>query len=101
MCCGSGVARNNQAAADGMLKRKYTSIQDAEADIIAAICPSCYQQLEVGQRNMKKAYGMEVKIPVLYVTELMAIAYREKMKDLGFQFHQIKPLKILKEYGFE
>ncbi|MHA1522440.1 MAG: CoB--CoM heterodisulfide reductase iron-sulfur subunit B family protein [Promethearchaeota archaeon] len=101
MCCGSGVARNNQAAADGMLKRKYTSILDAEADIIATICPSCYQQLEVGQRNMKKTYGMEVKIPVMYVTELMAIAYGANMKDMGFNFHQIKPLKLLKEFGFE
>ncbi|TFH30092.1 MAG: hypothetical protein E4G98_02710 [Promethearchaeota archaeon] len=101
MCCGSGVARNNPEAADGMLKRKYISIQDAEADIIAAICPSCFQQLEVGQKNMKKAYDLEVKIPVMYVTELMAIAFGGNVNDFGFKFHQIKPLALLKEFGFE
>lgn len=101
MCCGSGVARNNEDAANGMLKRKYSSIVDAQADLIAAICPSCFQQLEIGQRNMKKAFEMDIKIPVLYVTELMAIAFGAEMKEMGFNFHQVKPMKLLKEFGFQ
>jgi len=101
MCCGSGVARVNEDAANGMLKRKYSSIQEAEADFIAVICPSCFLQLEVGQRAMKKTYQMEVKIPVIYVTELMALAFGASMAEIGLKFHQVKPIKVLKEFGFE
>ncbi|MCF2138647.1 MAG: CoB--CoM heterodisulfide reductase iron-sulfur subunit B family protein [Candidatus Lokiarchaeota archaeon] len=101
MCCGSAVARVNEDAANGMLKRKYSSIQEAGADIIAVICPSCFQQLEVGQRAMKKAYKMDVKIPVLYVTELMALAFGASISEIGLKFHQVKPIKTLKAFGFE
>lgn len=100
MCCGSGVARVNEDAANGMLKRKYSSIQESQADFIAVICPSCFQQLEVGQRMVKKAYGMAVKIPVLYVTELMALAFGATVDEIGLKFHQVKPTKALKEFGF-
>lgn len=101
MCCSSGVARVNETASNGMMKRKYESIQDVEADVIAVICPSCFQQLETGQRAMKKAYGMDLKIPVLYVTELMAMAYGANSKDMGFNFHQVKTSGLLKQFGFE
>lgn len=101
MCCSSGVIRNNEEAANGMMKRKYSSILEAGANVIMVNCPSCYQQLEAGQRSMKKTFGMEVKIPVLYVTELMALAYGAPIKELGLKFHQNKPLKLLKELGFE
>ncbi|UYP47240.1 H(2):CoB-CoM heterodisulfide,ferredoxin reductase subunit B [Candidatus Lokiarchaeum ossiferum] len=100
MCCSSGVARNNEDAANGMMKRKYSSILEAGANIIMVNCPSCFQQLEAGQRSMKKTFGMEVKIPVLYITELMALAFGMPIKDLGLKFHQNKPMKLLKELGF-
>lgn len=101
MCCSSGVVRNNEEAGNGMMKRKFSSILEVGANIIMVNCPSCFQQLEAGQRNMKKAFGMEVKIPVLYITELMALAYGMPIKELGLKFHQNKPMKLLKELGFE
>ena len=101
LCCTSALARNNEDASNGLMRRKYQSIIDSGAQIIAVNCPSCYQQLEVGQRSMKKAFNMIVKIPVLYITELIALAFGSSMSDIGFKFHQIKPMKLLKEYGFE
>ena len=101
LCCTSALARNDEEASNGLMKRKYQSILDSGAQIIVVNCPSCYQQLEVGQRSMKKAFDMAVKIPVMYVTELMALAYGASMKDIGLKFHQIKPMKLLKEFGFE
>ncbi|MHA1745580.1 MAG: CoB--CoM heterodisulfide reductase iron-sulfur subunit B family protein [Promethearchaeota archaeon] len=102
MCCGSGTARHNPDAANGMLKRKFESIlEETEAKVLAVNCPSCYQQLEVGQRALRKAYGMDVKMPVLYITELMALAFGMPIADMGLKFHQIKPLKLLKSLGFE
>lgn len=100
MCCSSGVMRNNEKAALGMMKRKYTSIEESEAEILAVNCPSCFQQLEQGQRLVKRAFEMDITLPVLYITELMALAFGATQKDIGITFHMVKPAKILKKYGF-
>ncbi len=101
LCCSSGVMRNNEDAANGMMKRKYSSIMEVSADIIMVNCPSCFQQLEAGQRSMKKVFDLHVKLPVLYITELMALAFGATSNQIGLKFHQVKPLKYLKEKGFE
>ena len=101
MCCASGVERNNPTVAINMNKRKFEDLQFANPDVLVVNCPSCFQQLEVAQRNLNKKFEMNVKIPVMYITELMAIAFGGNMKELGFKFHQIKPIKLLKEKGFE
>lgn len=101
MCCSSGVMRNNEKAALGMLKRKFESIEYSEADILAANCPACFQQLEQAQRLLKKNFEMTISIPILYITELMALAFGATTKDMGMQFHMVKPKKVLKEFGFE
>ena len=101
MCCGSAVARNNDAAANGLMKRKFQSIMDASPDVIAVNCPSCFQQLESGQRIMKKEFDIDVKLPVFYITELLALAFGASSKEIGLQFHQIKPTGVLQKLGIE
>ncbi len=101
MCCGSGVMRNNEAAALGMLKRKYESLDYSKADFLAVNCPSCFQQLEQGQRLMKKKFEFNISIPILYITELMALAFGATSKEMGMQYHMVKPKKVLKKFGFE
>ena len=44
---------------------------------------------------------MDVKMPVLYITELIALAFGMPMADMGLKFHQIKPVKLLNSLGFE
>lgn len=101
LCCGSGVARNNPDASAGIMKRKFESILNAEAKAIAVICPSCFQQLEAGQRTVKKVYNMDFVLPVFYITELMALAFGATVDELGVKFHSIKATEFLKTFGIE
>ena len=97
LCCSAGVARIDEDTSAGMLKRKFESIQDEEADVIVVNCPTCFQQLETGQRSVKKKYEIDLKLPIIYITELMAIAFGADIDSLGMKFHVVKPLKLFKD----
>ena len=100
MCCSAGVMRNNEEAAMGILKRKFESILYSEAEILAVNCPACFQQLESSQRLLKRKFEMDLKIPIMYITELIALAFGATQKDMGMQYHMVRPKKLLKSYGF-
>lgn len=101
LCCGSAVARTNDEVAIEVAYRKFKSLTDAGAECIILNCPSCFQQFENTQRLVSKAKDENFKIPILYITEIMALAFGYSPDELGFKFHRIKPKKLLKSIGIE
>lgn len=101
LCCGSGVARTNEKVAIEVAYRKFKSLTEAGADCIILNCPSCFQQFENTQRLVSKAKDEKFKIPILYITELMALAFGYSPDELGFKYHRVKPKKLLKSIGIE
>ena len=52
--------------------------------------------------NQKKAgtqSGKAFNFPILYLTELMALAFGENPDDLGFKFHRIRLTILLEKYN--
>jgi heterodisulfide reductase subunit B len=90
LCCGSAVANAYEEVGLQNLKRKMDSIKKAGADIIVVNCPACFQQFDTQQRNLKKAFEEEYDIPVLYLTELYALAMGENPDDLGMRYHRTR-----------
>ena len=97
LCCGAGVARNTPVITNGIMKRKFESLSYAAPDFLAVNCPTCYLQLDNGQQALKKEYGMETKLPIMYITELMALAFGATIDEIGLKFHRVKPNRLLKE----
>ncbi|MFX0098315.1 MAG: CoB--CoM heterodisulfide reductase iron-sulfur subunit B family protein [Candidatus Hodarchaeota archaeon] len=99
LCCGQGVSNEDPEVQTDMNFRKYKSIQEAGASCICVVCPSCYQNLEGGQRNVKKKFGEKYDFPVLYLTDLLALAMGHSPDEIGLKFHRPSPKKILAEIG--
>ena len=89
LCCGSAAARTQKEVSYEMCRRKYQSVTDAGAQILAVNCPSCFQTLESTQKPVNKKYEKNYTIPILYITELMALAFRYKPDELGLKFHTV------------
>ncbi|MHA1682347.1 MAG: CoB--CoM heterodisulfide reductase iron-sulfur subunit B family protein [Promethearchaeota archaeon] len=101
LCCGTGVANASEDISTKMNQKKYKSAEDAGANAICVVCPSCYQKLEGGQRNVKKMFGETYKFPVFYITDLIALALGATPDEIGMKFHRPSPKKLLQEMGLQ
>ena len=48
---------------------------DHGAQIISTACPMCQMNLEAYQKKINKALGTNFNIPVVFITQLMAVAF--------------------------
>jgi len=97
LCCGSGVGNAEEEPGLQVLANKVISAQNAEAEAFIINCPACFQQMDGNQRNAGKLVDKDFKIPVLYVTELLALAFGENPDDLGLKFHRTRLTDLLKK----
>jgi len=99
LCCGSSVTNAYEEHGLANLKNKLDSIKKAGADIICVNCPACFQQFDTRQRDLSKKYETEYNIPVLYITELYALAMGYSADEIGLKFHRTRLKSILEKYG--
>jgi len=90
LCCGNAVAGPFQEHGDAILKKKLDSIKKAGANCIVVNCPACFQRLDGEQRNLSKKFETEYSIPILYITELLALAMGISSEDIGLKNHRTR-----------
>ena len=89
ICCGNVVRRTDRVVADKMLSDLMTAIVDVGATHIVTPCPTCYIQMDMGQKEVVGKVGMKAPLPVLFVSEMMALAFGHSPDDLGFKYHRV------------
>jgi heterodisulfide reductase subunit B len=90
LCCGSAVSNAYEEVGFQNLKRKLDSVKKAGADVIIVNCPACFQQFDTQQRMLKREFDEDYDIPVMYLTELYAIAMGADPKELGLRYHRTR-----------
>lgn len=100
LCCGSAVSNAYEEHGDQVLKKKMDSINKAGADVICVNCPACFQQFDTKQRDLSKKFEANYDIPVLYLTELLALGMGASPDDIGLKFHRTRLKNILEKLGF-
>ncbi len=95
LCCGSAVGNIEEGPSMQILKNKFDSAIKAGAEAFIVICPACFQQMDANQRNLSKIYGDNYELPILYLTELLALAFGSNPEDIGLKFHRTKVNSIL------
>jgi heterodisulfide reductase subunit B2 len=98
LCCGSGVANAEEEPGMQVLKNKFDSAIDAGAEAFVVICPACFQQMDTKQRDLKKLFEEDYNVPILYLTELLALAFGESPDDLGMRYHRARARDLLEKY---
>ncbi len=97
-CCGSYQTVNNK---DIVADRVYTIINSSRsrgADVIALDCPLCEYNMDYRQKETEKKYTDFFPMPILYYTQLIALALGVEGDNYKFDRHYVDPTKILKEY---
>ena len=97
-CCGSGIFLPEMDYCLELVKNILEDAVKHGAQLISTICPMCAMNLEMYQGRINEKYGTNFDIPIVYLTQLMAVAFgMDLKKDAALHFNVIPPENILKK----
>lgn len=91
-CCGASLSLSRSDVVVTLSTRLARAAQEAGADVIACACGMC-------QINLDTRQALEKKVPVLYFTELMALAFGLADVEKWLRKHTVDPRPVLEKYG--
>ncbi len=100
-CCGGHMPHIGPDTAFELIRRLVSSADDYEADIMATVCPMCQMNLDAYQGETNRHFGTNYKMPVVFFTQLVGLAFGLKPKELGFGSELVSAKKALAKIGVE
>lgn len=91
MCCGAGggVRSAVKEVSLDFTREKLENMRSAGAEAIIVACPFCQLQFDLGQNEVnavfKDSIGEPFSIPVIYITQLLGLAFGLDPTTLGLQ----------------
>jgi heterodisulfide reductase subunit B len=73
-CCGGALLITNRTAALSMVRNLLENAVQSGAAMIVTACPLCQVNLECYQTQVNSEFGTNLRIPVLYFTQLVGLA---------------------------
>ena len=73
-CCGSGLFLTEMDACTGLVKNILEDALGHGAEIISTVCPMCQMNLEAYQKQINIKHQTAFKVPIVFLTQLMALA---------------------------
>jgi len=97
-CCGSGIFLTEMDNCLGLVNEILGDAVANGAEIISTVCPMCALNLEMYQDKVNAKFGTNYDIPVVYLTQLMAVAFgMDLKKEAALHYNVIPPEGILKK----
>ncbi len=93
-CCGGALSLTQTPLALELTKKILQNARDCGADVVAAVCPLCHVNLDARQGQME----LEFQLPVLYLTQLMALAFGLGEKTAALKKNIVDPRSALEDY---
>lgn len=95
-CCGGSVSVYSPEKTLHLMAKILQAAEDAKADVISTPCPLCQVNVEMYQDRINKEFGTNFKIPVVFYSQLMAVAFgMDGNKDAALDKHMIPPVKLI------
>jgi heterodisulfide reductase subunit B2 len=96
LCCGSPLTANmDQDAGYAITSQKLSYIRERNIQALSVVCPSCFEQFDMGQIVLARKTKEREKIPTFYLTQLLGLAMGFTSKDVGLDVHRVKAKKLL------
>jgi len=96
-CCGAAHGIPSQQMTSRLTGGILSLAEDYGTDAIVVACPLCQMNLDLRQQQAARAVGLERRIPVLYVTQLMGLAFGMDMPRLGLEKLCVSAQPLLKK----
>jgi len=98
-CCGGSMSVIDTNTCLNMVKRILDEAKAVGADIIVTACPMCHSNLDARQPALGQREGQSYEVPILYFTQLLALALGLGEKKADLEGHMVEAKPLLREKG--
>ncbi len=92
-CCGASLFVTAEKVATKLSSKILKDAVARDADCIAVSCPMCQNNLDTPQKDMISEYGIPKPMPILFVTQLMGLAFGMSGKEIKLN-HSFIPFAL-------
>jgi heterodisulfide reductase subunit B len=93
-CCGGALAFSEPEKAQKQIRQIVESAYDHGAEMIVTPCQLCQANVEIYQSEINKKQGTKFKMPVVYYSQLMTVAFGGSAKEAGLNGQLIAADKL-------
>jgi heterodisulfide reductase subunit B len=98
-CCGGPVLLSDEKVALSVAEEKLKQVRDVGADCMNLVCPFCSLMFDANQKGIEGNSGNEFNLPVLYLPQIMGLAFGFSRKELGLNLNSVSTKEL--ESAFE
>jgi heterodisulfide reductase subunit B2 len=88
-CCGGSMALTRTDLVLKLSRKLLDMALLVKADAIVTMCPMCQANLDTRQADISKATGGRYEVPILFVTELVGVAFGDTRAKHWFGKHLV------------
>lgn len=96
-CCGGHMTQISEPQAFELIRRLLQSAVEYDADMILCMCPMCQLNLDGYQSRVNGFFGTEFKMPIVYFTQMLGVAFGIEPGKLGFGKELVGALPVIKQ----
>jgi len=97
-CCGNALDRVGEREGSlAFARTKLMDLMNNDVDALVVVCPSCFLQFDVNQAMLQRNKE-DINIPVLYLSELIALAYGHSPEEMGLDMHRVSVQPFLDKW---
>ena len=98
-CCGASHVVDRPDMVFKMVARLYQRALEVGANCIVVSCQMCQANLDIYQDKIGEQMGRAVYLPIIYFTELVGLAMKERRVETWLSRHFVDSLKFLGDQG--
>jgi heterodisulfide reductase subunit B len=94
-CCGVSLGITELPIALELSRKILKNAKSVGADAIVVACPLCHVNLDARQKQIEDEFKEAFRLPIIYFTQLMGLAFGLKTEELGLDKHFVDPRPVL------
>ncbi|HVN55676.1 MAG TPA: CoB--CoM heterodisulfide reductase iron-sulfur subunit B family protein [Anaerolineaceae bacterium] len=98
-CCSGHMPSISAPSAYELIRRLIAMAVEKKAHTIVTLCPMCQLNLDAYQADMNRFFGTKYRMPILYFTQLIGLAFGKAPEELGFGKELVDARPALKKIG--
>jgi heterodisulfide reductase subunit B len=98
-CCGASFSISDTEIVESLSGKILEVAKESGAHMIVVACPLCQSNLDMRQPDIESHTGKKFDIPIMYFTQLMALAFGYPEKELKLAKHIVPVEAALKHIG--
>ena len=96
-CCGASVGLPKEEIQRVLSGKVLEQALAAGADAVVVCCPLCHVNLDLKQAQINKALGTDYKVPILYLPQVLGLAFGLSDEDVMLQKNIVDPRPLVKK----